>query len=166
MSRSDQLIGLNDYARALLEVDPPTVTEYLEAVEGAWDTRVCDLNRHTLASGRIVIEALQETPWSGGPCYFLALQDEQGFWVGPTTWSEADIEAELGYSGEWTPEIARQNALAALRYAVEKMQAALESEDGIAITCAAARIAQESANARHELGPNEWKPISASVEAI
>ncbi|MEK9180319.1 MAG: hypothetical protein AAB897_02815 [Patescibacteria group bacterium] len=37
-------------------------------------------------------EEVQAEPWSSGPVFFLALQDEDGNWVAETLWPEEDIE--------------------------------------------------------------------------
>ena len=50
------------------------------------------LHKYTFPDGRVFYEAVQASPWSSGPCFFLALKDERGEWVGESLWSEEEIE--------------------------------------------------------------------------
>lgn len=46
-------------------------------------------------SGYIIREKLQATPWSSGPCYFVALQDEEGNFIEDLMWTEAEIDEQI-----------------------------------------------------------------------
>lgn len=98
--RSDQYVGLTERAKVWLDkyavketTDTLTVasingvetkrysntvvghayTEYAH-IEGAWSDNVGPLLRYKLPDGREVEEYVQETTWSSGPMYFLALR--------------------------------------------------------------------------------------------
>ena len=49
------------------------------------------LFKHIFPDGRIYYEEVQESPWSSGPVFFLALKDEKGEWVKESLWSEEEI---------------------------------------------------------------------------
>ncbi len=50
------------------------------------------LYKYTFREGDVFYEEVQAEPWSSGPVFFLALQDEDGNWVAETLWPEEDIE--------------------------------------------------------------------------
>ncbi len=52
-----------------------------------------ELSRYVFSDGRIYYARLQAAPWSSGPVFFLALQDEAGSWVAESLLSEEEIEA-------------------------------------------------------------------------
>ena len=49
------------------------------------------LHTYTFPDGRVYAESVQAEPWSSGPCFFLALKDENGAWVPESLWSEEAI---------------------------------------------------------------------------
>ncbi|MGH9553291.1 MAG: hypothetical protein ACRD3W_28175, partial [Terriglobales bacterium] len=65
--------------------------EVIGSIEGAWDPVVAELHRHTLSDGSMYEEYVQAAPWSGGPCYFIALKDESGQPVAKSLWSEEQL---------------------------------------------------------------------------
>lgn len=75
MSRTDQWMGLSDWATEFLVQNPPTSVEQLEPVEGAWNPVVGHLSRYTFADGSVLEEFVQATPWESGPMYLIALRD-------------------------------------------------------------------------------------------
>ena len=116
MSRSDQLIGLNEWASKLVR-QTTTIVEVgrKETTDGKWledfSRRVLvpvakiekcggfqgmfetehPLNRYTFPDGRVFQEFVQAEPWSSGPCFFLALKDGEGREVLESLWSDEDI---------------------------------------------------------------------------
>lgn len=54
---------------------------------GMFDSKY-PLHKYTFPDGRAYFEKVQATPWSSGPVFFLALQDEQGNWVKKSRWLE------------------------------------------------------------------------------
>lgn len=49
------------------------------------------LYHYVLPDGRVLTEAIQAEPWSSGPYFFLALQDESGAWVEESLWSKEAV---------------------------------------------------------------------------
>lgn len=49
------------------------------------------LMEYFMKDGSKVREAIQAQPWSSGPVFFLALQDEKGEWIKETLWDEETI---------------------------------------------------------------------------
>lgn len=116
MARSDQFIGLNKRARRLVQRKicvheqglrtfangrtqrfnrwrriPVARKEVIGVIAGAWIPVVAQLHRYTLPGGRVLEEFVQATPWSSGPCYFLALQDKKGRPVPESLWTEDEM---------------------------------------------------------------------------
>lgn len=100
MARSDQYIGLNDWARkTVLRKEkvrqfgvnvfadgrrkrfsrwanlPVARIQVIGIIPGVYCDKVADLKRYTLSNGKVYEEYVQETPWCGGPMYHLALRD-------------------------------------------------------------------------------------------
>ncbi len=117
MARSDQYIGLNDWARALVhqrrdvrEVGDTILpngdavpfdrkgtalvagVETIGEIVGAFSDCVAHLSRYTLPDGRVFDEFVQAEPWSSGPCYFIALKDGEGNEVAESLWSDEEID--------------------------------------------------------------------------
>lgn len=113
--RCDQYIGLNPWATKLVKRkikvhDVVTRTfpggkkkrfahwhrisvarvEKISTITGAFTSVVADLHRYTFPDGRVFEEFVQVTPWSGGPCYFIALKDKTGAPVPNSLWSEEE----------------------------------------------------------------------------
>ncbi|MBX9690109.1 MAG: hypothetical protein K2X27_25585 [Candidatus Obscuribacterales bacterium] len=114
--RIDQYIGLNDWARKLVtrkqKVREHGVqifadgkrkrfsrwrkinvvrTEHAGVLRGAWNPAVAKLHRYTLPDGRVYVEHVQCAPWSGGPCYYIALKDQfTGEWVPESLWTDEE----------------------------------------------------------------------------
>jgi hypothetical protein len=116
--RTDQLYGLNAWAREIVhatqvvseigvrkypnetieafvrEVTVPiaAVTKISE-IECAFapGTAIADLNRYELPDGRVFEEYIQSQPWSGGPCYYIALKDETGQPVSQSLWTKKQM---------------------------------------------------------------------------
>ena len=121
MSWTDQYIGLNERAKKLIEGEPVPVLEEIRRTypdgrqtnetrqvfestvksrvyytrEGAWNPGFLELFAYTFPDGRVLREEVQTEPWSSGPCYLLALKDEQGNWVPESLWTEEEIERQL-----------------------------------------------------------------------
>lgn len=116
MARSDQYIGLNDWARRLVtrkqkvrEVGVQifangkkksfnrwrraamTRKEHAGVIPGVWIEQVSLLHRYTMPDGTVYVEYVQATPWSGGPCYFIALMDKHGNPVPESLWTEEEM---------------------------------------------------------------------------
>lgn len=49
------------------------------------------LHKYTFQDGKVFYERVQDCPWSSGPVFFLALQDESGQWVRESLWPDEDI---------------------------------------------------------------------------
>lgn len=71
----------------------PMQRQYDE-IEGAFGNSF-PLYEYTLQNGRVVREAVQATPWSSGPCFFIALKDEEGNWIQESLWSNKAIHDNL-----------------------------------------------------------------------
>ena len=65
--------------------------EVIGRIKGAWDDHVADLHRYTLPTGRVYEEFVQATPWSSGPCYFIALKDNQGRVLSRSLWTDEEL---------------------------------------------------------------------------
>jgi hypothetical protein len=114
--RCDQYIGLNGWAKRLvtrkqqvreigIQILPggvkksfnrwrrvPVVrTEHAGVIRGAYKAQVAKLHRYTLPTGEQYVEYLQAQPWSGGPCYFIALKDKHGNPVPESLWTDEEI---------------------------------------------------------------------------
>ena len=90
--RCDQYMGLTEAAQSLISGESVRMEKSGKTYSGMFDDVFC-LNRYTLQDGRVFTEAVQAEPWSSGPCFFLALQDEHGEWVPESLWSENEINA-------------------------------------------------------------------------
>lgn len=111
--RMDQYIGLNPWASKLVSRKvkvhdvvtrtfpggkrksfavwhkiPVARIQKIGTIPGAWTPSVADLHRYTFPDGRVYEEYVQVTPWSGGPCYFIALKDKNGVPVPKSLWSD------------------------------------------------------------------------------
>lgn len=51
------------------------------------------LNKYTTHEGKVYEEYVQASPWSSGPCIFLALKDENGTAVKETLWTYEEINS-------------------------------------------------------------------------
>ena len=114
--RCDQYIGLNEWASTRVfrthkvhEIGvrilpsgkvrkfdrwirvPVARTQVIGRIEGAWNDNVANLNRYTLPDGTVYEEFIQATPWSSGPCYFIALKDKHGKPVAESLWNDEEI---------------------------------------------------------------------------
>lgn len=97
MSRTDQWLGLSDWAEEFLVQNPPVETATLEPVEGAWNPVVGHLHRYRFADGTVLDEFVQATPWESGPMYLIALRNpETGHALRRSLWRHEDF-----YSGPW-----------------------------------------------------------------
>lgn len=117
MARSDQYIGLNDWARKLVTRKekvrehgvrifangkkqkfsrwrrmPLVRSEHAGIIRGAWTPEVAKLHRYTLSDGKVYVEFVQAEPWHSGPCYFIALKDRHGNVVPESLWTDEEIE--------------------------------------------------------------------------
>ncbi len=116
MARSDQYIGLNDWARRhvtgkqkVREVGvrihangkkvnfnrwrrvPNARKEHVGVIHGAWIPVVAPLHRYTMPDGRVFVEYVQAEPWCSGPCYFIALKDKHGNPVPESLWTDEEM---------------------------------------------------------------------------
>lgn len=114
--RCDQYIGLNPWARRLVTRKqkvreqgvrifangkkqrfsrwrrmPLVRVEHAGVLRGAWTDRVALLHRYTMPNGDKYVEYVQATPWSGGPCYYIALMDKHGNPVPESLWTEEEM---------------------------------------------------------------------------
>ncbi|MGH9552691.1 MAG: hypothetical protein ACRD3W_25150, partial [Terriglobales bacterium] len=87
----DQYIGLNEWASNRVLLSQVSLKESIGSIEGAWDAEVEKLHRYTLVDGTVYEEYVQATPWSSGPCYFIALKDAQGKSVSASLWSKKQL---------------------------------------------------------------------------
>lgn len=121
MSRSTHVIGLNDWAKRFVAGErmflfvqtgtrkyPDGRVEKLEeqevfgssvlreesgeTFEGMYEEEIHVLHKYTFSDGRVYFERVQDDPWSGGPCIFLALQDTKGGWVPESLWDQTVID--------------------------------------------------------------------------
>lgn len=120
MSRSDQLMGLNEWAsnfvggelifvciEEVTRIYPDGRRETLsprpayelsvkkeksgELYSGMFDDEY-PLHKYTFPDGQVYFEKVQAVPWSSGPVHFLALQDENGAWVHESFWAMEDMQ--------------------------------------------------------------------------
>ena len=118
--RMDQFMGLNEWARKLVEgeevfvytervtrVYPDGRKEALpdrpvkersirkeesgEHYRGMFDNEY-PLFKYAFPDGRVLREKVQSSPWSSGPVFFLALQDGEKEWVQQSLWTIEEIE--------------------------------------------------------------------------
>ncbi len=115
--RMDQYIGLNEWARKMVlkrhkvrefgtrvyasgkRVSfsrwarvPAARRQVVGKITGAWNPNVAALYRYSLPGGKVLEEFVQSTPWSGGPCYFIALKDvASGKPVPQSLWSDEEL---------------------------------------------------------------------------
>mgnify|MGYP001596298827 CR=1 FL=1 len=50
------------------------------------------LHKYIFHDGRMFFERVQASPWSSGPVFFFALQDESGSWVEESLWPAKEID--------------------------------------------------------------------------
>jgi len=116
--RTDQIYGLNTWARSLVlatqvvseigvrKYSDDTIEPFIREVkvpvaaitkigeiESAFAEGmvIADLSRYELPDGRIFDEYIQAAPWSGGPCYYLALKDGFGNPVPESLWTKKQM---------------------------------------------------------------------------
>ena len=114
--RCDRYIGLNEWSKATVlatrkvrEIGhriysdgravpfqrkvrvPVARVKVVAKIKGAWTPVVANLHRYTMPDGKVYEEFVQATPWSGGPCYFVALKDGRGQVVPGSLWSDKDL---------------------------------------------------------------------------
>lgn len=100
MARSDNYIGLNDWAtktvlkkakariRGVMEFTdgrkrrftrwakvPVAKVRVIGIIKGVWIPRVADLKEYAMPDGTVYQEYVQAEPWHGGPCYYIALKN-------------------------------------------------------------------------------------------
>lgn len=116
MARSDQYIGLNDWAKRMVTRKvkvreegirhfaggkkqsfnrwrrmPLVRSEHAGVIRGAYQPIVAKLHRYTLPNGEVFVEYIQAAPWHSGPCYFIALKDRHGKPVPESLWTDEEI---------------------------------------------------------------------------
>ena len=110
--RATQIIGLSDKAAEFLKenlqvtktslvfagkrrnVETPTEKKIYDGETGVRMGMFDDgpaLYKYLLKDGRWIFEYVQASPWSSGPCIFLALRDESGNPIQESLWSEEEI---------------------------------------------------------------------------
>lgn len=114
--RCDQYVGLNEWAKKLVsrkikvhEVGVRTFPDgkrkrfnrwyqmplarvtRIGTIRGAWNPEVATLHQYTFPDGRVYREYVQAAPWSGGPCYFIALKDRLGQPVPESIWTDDEL---------------------------------------------------------------------------
>jgi hypothetical protein len=103
--REDQVCGLQDRARSLLEVNKMELCSHcgqeLPASNeipgkytwyGMFDD-LYELKGFRLKDGSPVYEQKQEVIWSSGPMLFTALEDENGQWIEDSLWSTEEMQS-------------------------------------------------------------------------
>jgi hypothetical protein len=78
-----------------LKMIPTYKVEVIGKIEGAWDEHVADLHKYLMPDGSEFEEFVQATPWSSGPCYFIALRSSQGTICQDSLWTDQELEKEL-----------------------------------------------------------------------
>ena len=53
---------------------------------------VAPLKSYTFPGGRVLTEFVQDVPWSGGPCYHIALRDQKGVVVAKSLWTDEELK--------------------------------------------------------------------------
>jgi len=116
MSRCDQYVGLNAWARRFVTRKvkvreqglrhfadgtkqsfnrwrrmPVARCEHAGIIRGAWKPEVAKLHRYTMPNGEVYVEFVQAAPWCGGPNYFIALKDKHGQVVHESLWTDEEI---------------------------------------------------------------------------
>lgn len=77
-----------------LEMIPLYKVEVTGKIDGAWNDRVADLHKYTMPDGTELQEFIQATPWSSGPCYFIALRFlPEGTVCEESLWTEEELAA-------------------------------------------------------------------------
>jgi len=114
--RTDQYVGLNKWAKnkvlrreRVREIGvrvlpsgqsqrfnrwanvPVSRRQQIGIVRGTYRPFVANLYRYTLPGGEVFEEYIQCTPWSGGPCYFIALKDKRGNPVPESLWTDEEL---------------------------------------------------------------------------
>lgn len=118
MARFDQYRGLNDWARkTVLRKEkvrqfgvnvfadgrrkrfarwvnlPVARIQVYGILAGVWKPQVAELHRYTMPGGRVLEEYVQESPWSSGPVYHIALRDvKTGKPVPESLWTQKELE--------------------------------------------------------------------------
>jgi hypothetical protein len=113
----DQYYGLNKWARQLTlateaateygtrcfadgriehferEVQVPLAKiEKIADIESAFGgSPVAQLNRYTLPDGQVLDEFVQSAEWHGGPCIYVALQDEHRRVIRESLWTREEM---------------------------------------------------------------------------
>lgn len=84
------------------EILPPTpITSWDqkptgENVLGMFEEEIIPVMEYRLKDGRIVVEFEQASPWSSGPCIFMALKwADTGEFIEETLWAEDEIQSYL-----------------------------------------------------------------------
>lgn len=116
--RCDQFVGLNSWASRLVSKKqkvheigvrimpngkrkrfnrwfriPLARRVQIGLVPGAFDEYAGSLSRYVFPDGRVYEEFVQATPWSSGPCYFIALKDREGNPIPESLWTDKEIDA-------------------------------------------------------------------------
>jgi hypothetical protein len=87
--RFEQEHGINQWAKWLIDKLPATV---YDVQDGAFTPQLLHLRRFKIPFGPMVEEFVQAEPWSGGPCYFLALRlTETSQPIAESLWSDDEI---------------------------------------------------------------------------
>jgi hypothetical protein len=85
MARKDQIIGLNNWAQAF------TKNAKKEENGNSFPGILGDeypLHKYTFPDGQVYYEKVEAVLWESGPCFYLALVDEEGNWVPESLWLE------------------------------------------------------------------------------
>ena len=119
--REDQFPGLNKWAEAFVageqklayiaklkkiypdgrEEQAPDQEIYASTIKKEEDGRYYTgmfgteyaLHQYIFPDGKVYKEYVQEEPWSSGPCFFLALKDEEGRSVAESLWTEDEVDS-------------------------------------------------------------------------
>jgi hypothetical protein len=67
------------------------VKEVIGHLPGVWKEHVADLHRYTMPNGSVFEEFVQAEPWSGGPCYHIALKNKKGAVVRQSLWTDEEL---------------------------------------------------------------------------
>lgn len=91
MARSDQLLGLNTWAKDVIWTSG-VIREKTERTFFGMFGDTYPLYKYIFPDGRVYHEYVQADPWSGGPVFFIAFKNDKGNWIPRSLWSRWAID--------------------------------------------------------------------------
>lgn len=70
---------------------PVAKRRVIGTIPGAYKDVAANLHSYTMPDGKVYVEYVQATPWSGGPCYHVALKDSKGRVVKQSLWTDEEL---------------------------------------------------------------------------